>query len=326
MKKTAAILFCIISLAACKKELSEQFYVYNNSPLNDTTWNNMPLSDAFIDSIEDHIGIPNFFIDSANASTATHLNLNDSIEVTIPANSCTKDGNYIIQNGFIQVQLIPLLKRGDFIRFLVPTINKKYVLESAGNFYLRLIKDGQEVYPAPNNSITIKWRDPAPKTGMSYTIGYPNGRDSLFAWQPLYTNGGTVTIWDSTGQGVNKKGYLLQTPYTDWIGAMKAVDTTQGQTRLNVVLPLNYTNKNTMVFAVFNNTKTAIKLDPDLKSRTFYAANIPLNTPLTLISISLMDQTFYVGQQSTVLTNANPVNVTPQKTTLGNLNNVLDNL
>ena len=120
------------------------------------------------------------------------------------------------------------------------------------------------------------------------------GKDTSFTWQKADI-GSLTGIWYKTGSGPNNKGYEMTTKSIRWIGCGRYVDSTLPKNKLTAILPPNFTNKNTVVFAVLENTKTIIELKADYNSRTFAALNIPLNTKLNIISISKIGNAFYYG-------------------------------
>jgi hypothetical protein len=77
-------------------------------------------------------------------------------------------------------------------------------------------------------------------------------------------------------------GYTIQSTPSQWFSAGAPMDTSLGTTNLNVVLPLNFTNKNTLVFALCNNFRSALKLTPSAGEKIgFYAQHIPTNANIT---------------------------------------------
>ena len=157
-----------------------------------------------------------------------------------------------------------------------------------------------------------------------YEGTYLTNLDSLFTWKQ--TTNGYITTWDSTSQGSANKAFQIYTRSANWISCSNLLDTSSGTTRLNVTLPLNFTNKNSFVFAVFNNNNTAIRLATDFSTRSFYSLHVPLNSSITLLSISFIDNQFYFGTRSVTVTNANRFSVTPAKSSISNIISVLDNL
>jgi len=328
MKKILFIIFITVLLNSCKKEFSDSFTPYTSMGINDTVWTNKPLTGSFIDSVSASLNNSIWFIDSFNIASEKKYKLNDSLELSFPAHYYVfpnTNSPGLIPDGNIKVEFLTLQKKGDYIKALIPVSSNNYLLEPTGSFFVRLSRNGQKVVMAPNYGFNIKWRDDYPKTNMKFFEGFstPN-RDSLFTWLPAAMDG-YISVWDSTSSGVNKKGYQMTSKNTDWISSCYFLDTTK-TTRLNVTLPLNFTNKNSFVFAVVNDKKTVVRLTTDFSTRSFYCLNVPVNTSVTLLSISLIDNTYYLGTRTVTVNNADRFTLTPAKSTPINIISVLDNL
>lgn len=336
MKKIVFILFIVGFFSSCSKDLSTNTFIpYPTMGINDTVWTTKPVSGGFTDSISKAINNTLFFVDTFNVVTGRTIRLSDSLEITFPPYACSTSGGSSpggpggngtsIIDGTIKVEILFLRKKGDFIKFLIPTTSKSYLLESGGSFFVRLSKNGQEVSMSPNTFFKLKWIDATAKTNMSFFEGVSlQNYDSTFTWLP--STRGYVTPWDSTSIGVPKKGYNMYSSVTHWINSDFFLDTTLSRTRLNVTLTLNNTNKNTLVFAVFKNTRTVIRLSADFSTRSFYSLNLPVNSAVTLIGISMIDNQFYYASSDVTVLSANRFSLTPVIKSLSEINLLLDNL
>jgi len=332
MKKIIFLFTIVILFFACAKETSTNtFITYPNNAMNDTAWNTKPVSVGFTDSVSKAINNTIFFSDSFNVATGKTIQFSDSLSISFPAYACTNPNeNVAITTGTIRVDLLVLRKKGDFVKYLIPTTSNNNLLESSGSFFLRLSRNGQEVSLLPNASYKLRWNDVNPKSDMKFFIGIPlQNPDSLFTW--LSSSLGTVSIWDSTGLsslgGLSKKGYDINSNSIHWMNSERFIDTlTTNRTRLNVTVPLNYTNKNTMVFAVFNSQNSIVRLAADFSTRSFYALNIPVNSTINLLSISMIENTFYMASRTVTVLNADRFTLTPVKKEINDINALLDNL
>jgi hypothetical protein len=336
MKKQTTILLLsafasliIMMFSACNKDLSSNnnpFSPYLNNSQNDTVWSTASLhKDATTGPFIPALTSPSFK-DSFNCTTGATLAYGDSLQVIFPPNAYTSN-NGAITSGYITFEVTILQKKGDFIRYDKPTVNYTSILESGGYVYARLSKNGQPVYLSSQASIHVKVKDTLAKTDMNYFVGFSGkyASDSLFCWAP--NSYGKVSIWYDTNPTTYRKlGYDIQTNMLGWFGASFYTDSTPPLTRLNVILPVNFTNKNTEVFAVFKNRKTVVNLLPDFPSRSFYALNIPANTTVTLVSVTKINSNYYLGTNTLQVTNANPITIKPQLITIQQLSNFLDSL
>ncbi len=333
MKKIIIGGFVLMGLiSSCSKSMSDEFVAYAGLGINDTVWTKVPISQGLLDTVSRDLGFQPM-ADTVNAAAGGKIKFNDSLNVSIPAGGCADASNNApITGGTVKVELLSIRKKGDFIRYMIPTTSGKYLLESAGAYYLKLTRGIENLVVSPNATVTIKFQDFAPtKTDYGFFVGVAlQNRDSLFTWLPAGVGSspyGSITPWDSSSFSVPKRGYFLNTKLTNWISADRFLDTvTQARTRINVTMQLNYTNKNTVVFAVFKNQRTVVRLTSDYATRSFYSLNFPVNSAVTLVSISLIDNTYYFGTKDVTVVNANNISLTADKKSLSDISTFLDSL
>ncbi len=291
--------------------MSGDFVSYSNDELNDTTWSRLVNNSSFETALAP-LQTPSI-IDSFNSTAGAVLSYGDSLQVSFPAN------NYVALNGLVtgtvKVEITVLKKRSDFIRFFKPTITTNALLDAANEIDIKLTKNGREVFLQHGAFIKLKLKDILASADMKFfvgTNGIVNG-NTHFLW--LYNSDGKVNIWQDTLQGgiVRKLGYEFVTNKLRWFGGCNIIDSSLPKTRLNVTLPLNYTNKNTTVFVVFKNRKTVVALSADNDKKLFYTLNIPTGSEVTLLSLTRINNDFYLGSKVVSITNANAISLKPEK-------------
>jgi hypothetical protein len=331
MKQLFSILFCACLVAyftSCTKSLSSEFVPYTNVAFNDTSWSTKPLSNDFKDSVANFL-TPPLLTDSFNITSGKQINWGDSIKLFIPPYACSNPTtNAVINYGTIKVEVLALRSKGDFIKHLVSTTSGNYLLETGGSFFVRLLQNGQEVNLSPGTTYKLRTKDTLPKNDMKFFYGStPFSSDSLFTWLPGAGSNvnGTVSIWKDSAT-LNKLGYEMVTNKLHWVNCDYFIDSTLPKTRLNTILPFNFTNKNTIVFAVFKNKKIVVRLNADIGNKSFYALNIPINSDVTLVSLSMIDNKFYLGNSDITVTNANFNSLSPQQKTINDIIQFMDHL
>jgi len=314
--------FAIVStLSACNKAVQDEFVSYNDNALNDTVWNNSGYNANSLNKII----IPDAtrsttIVDSFDCLSECKLTFGDSIQIIFPANSYTDaNGNPITNNtSKIKAEIILLNQKGDFVKYATPTTNIFTLLEASNFCDIKLIKDSKEVNLAPNSQVKVRIKDSTANNNMKFFTGnsVKYFKDSVFAWTP--SSDGKVALWldNSNGGGGKTLGYEFTTSRIRWFGAATFADSSAAKTKLNVILPPNFTNKNTVVFAVLKNSKTIISLLSNPENKTFFTYNIPVNTEFTLISVSKIDGNYYFDSRVIKNANANPVSLSPYKKTL----------
>lgn len=326
------LIVIVASFSACSKDLSDDFRQYPTNPLNDTTWSRTILSTASLNEILDST-LPTPFIDSINLITADTLRFPNNVELSFPANAVNIPAGYTIY-GKIKVEMLALLKKGDIIRALQSTTSNGVLLETFGQVFIKLSNNGRELVLAPSKSIKIRIPDtqdnPMPSMilfkGQESAPPPTSGKDTSATW--LKTNdGSTIGTWYKTGSGPNMKGYEFSTQNLRWICGGKYTDSSGLKNKVTVILPPNFTIKNTVAFAVLENTKTIVELKANYASRSFEANNIPLQKKLIIITLTKIGNDFYYGNRPiNDIGSVAIYNVSPEKKSLQYILTELDKL
>lgn len=325
----AIVLF--VSFTACKKDVSDNFVIYSNNAMNDTIWARNLSTNAAIYSIFDSTA-PQPMVDSFNIATGDTLRFAQNIEIIFPANALvTPNGGTLI--GKIKVEVQSLLSKGDMIKAMKGSTNYAALFESAGSFCIKASKNGQELSLLPSASIKIRYLDPEdnPKSSLYVFAGKESYQmpgwsyDMDFTWLKT-ADGSSINIWYKYGSGPNK-GYEIISKNLRWIAAGKHIDSTVSKANLFAILPPNYTNKNTVAFASFDDTKTVVQLNADYNSRSFTAKNIPLQKKVTIITITKIGNTFYLGKRNVdYFGNTGIYSILPEKKSLKNIIDFIEGL
>lgn len=341
MKQFIFITGCLLMLlfTACKKELSDNFNPYTNSPLNDTIWTRTLAGTAAVHDLFDLLA-PDRIIDSFALAQDTVLNYGDSLSVQFKANSCVVAGvnPQPALSGFAKIAIIPLRKRGDFIKFFRPTsTDNGSVLMAGAGVYIKVWKEEKELSLAQGGTVKIRIPDPdTPKLNMQAFYGKESipvplkGIDTAFSWVrdqdttllPLWTKASTDPL-----RPLFYHGYEINAKSLHWIAAERYSDSSLPKVKVTAVMSPNFTNKNTAVFLVFNQQKTVVNLRADYPSRSFFANNIPLGISAKLISITKIGGDFYLGIESiSSVANVTRHTIKPNKTSLKDILSYLNSL
>jgi hypothetical protein len=338
MKKAGWILGCVAiwCFAACQKELSENsgnFTAYAGHPLNDTAWAPSFSSAASVNTLVQLLK-PAIVIDSFDASKDTTLSFGDSLSLYFKAGTCTEAGGAAAA-GILKLEIFRLQNKGDYIKAFKPTTSNGFLLESAGAFFIRVTKDGRELLLSPGAVLRISFSgNTEPKQNMQVFNGQEgnpvplSGIDTFFDWMRDSDTSWIRVFQKTSGTGgATIKGYEMNVKKLRWVSAERYTDSTKPKTKIFAILPPNYTNKNTAVFAVFMNQTTIVSLKADYPSRTFAAANIPLGTKLKILTISRIGDDTYLGIKDVNDVGTNTFySITPEKKPLKDIVGVLEGL
>lgn len=335
MKVFLYILILSVSLFSCTKEYSEDFFAYQNNTINDTTWKQSITYDAPVHIITDVLsGFQKLYVDSFNANTGGIINFNDSLKLNFPANICTGN-NGLLVNGKIKVELYFLNKKGDFVRFAKSHVSNNLILNGSACFYIKLTQNGNEVFLTNSASYKLFYKatPTSPLTKLFFETLAVQNNDTTYNWLLTETpynslNFGVVNTvqYFDTLTNTTVTGYELTTRKIKWLNCASFTDSIMQPQRLNVVLPVNFTNNNTQVYAVFKNKKTVLGLKADFASRTFYFPKIETGTELNIISISKLGNEYYWANRSLTVQNSNLISLVPEQKTITQINTLLDGL
>lgn len=340
MKKIIFIMGCLglLLVAACNKEVSENFNLYTSHPLNDTIW---AKNDNIIYSVHNLFNnlTPDMIEDTFDVGSGKSLRFGDSLEISFEAGSCV-DGRSpgSRAQGIAELQLLPLKRKGDFIRLFRSTVaGNGSLLETGGGYFIRILKDDKELSLAGNATFKLRFNDvdTAAKLNMQLFYGkedFPvpvESIDRAFFWIRDFDTTPLKT-WEKNSNNPlipSYSGYEMISKNIRWVMAGRYADSTQPKTKVTAILSPNFTNKNTAVFAVFTNQKTVVNLGADYASRSFFANNIPLNSAIKLVSLSKIAGNFYLGETTiSSVAKVTSYKIIPAKTSLKDILSYLNKL
>ncbi|MBL0055511.1 MAG: hypothetical protein IPP31_04830 [Chitinophagaceae bacterium] len=258
-------------------------------------------------------------VNNSNAYVLTPFGL----QCGFPPNCCTGASGQAI-TGTVTVELMLIKKKGDMIRLNRPTVSNGRLLISGGEIYIRMKKNGQEVQLAPNVRITLRYPDAPIFTQMKLFIG-DESVPNLFNWLPspdLPNNTVTVT----------SQQYEIQTNQLRWLNNAYFADTNGLRTKISATLAPQFTNANSMAFAVFKDFRSVVALGAEVSARQFTSIKLPVGKEFTLVVISRQGNDYFMGHTTTMTaspaanTTFQPVSVNPVITNMTNIINYLNTL
>ena len=321
MKRIAAYILTLLSFSSCmKSNVSDSFVPY---PDSDTSW---------IRSVSGRItnAADSLFSMTTMETATVSTNKNDTALFSGNTRVCTNpgfcqytDGSKV--EGEVEIGVLQIRKRGDFIRYSKPTISSNKLLNQVGALRLIITKDGKAVNFSQQSDIRIRYACTVTEDQQSVFTGDTTRYDRAnFLWDA--TSDYASSFADMIGQ-VHETGYSFLCRKQGWIGLGREINS-NSTAKLTAVAPVIFTNANTAIFAIFLNPLTVLRLTPDASSRTFYASGIPVGTPLQLLSISrISNNKLYVALDATIVErNGAIVKLKPEEASIAELNSMLDHL
>ncbi len=338
MSRFFKYLFLILGLtvvfASCKKTSEGDFVP--NPPVQqaDTTW----LVNDSVPPVTAELDKP-VATDSFNCNGSddgNKISISDSVSVVFPSGGCMTTPNkpsttITSKSAKIRANILVLTSKGDIVRHRVPTTSNGILLNFGAYVNIKLTYKGSPVYwnSALQKQIQVKVRtkDRYPTIPMQYFMYQPDstGKDTL--WLPQLNHGPVAPTYVGNGSsGGSNNGYLITSNKIGWFGCANFLNSNPNKTRLNAFLPINFTNKNTVVYAVFNETKTIVRLKANPQGKSYGVAGIPVDSKVTLVSISKIDGLYYLGTSTTSATSSNPITITPHLSNLHSIDQSLRDL
>lgn len=320
--------FLLITIFSSCKKSTDDFVPYESSDFNDTEWtSNAAMSNAKEQLIKTALS-PTPTTATFNALSSNSVDLNANTQLFLPANAYTLNGsNY---SGNVIANLTSVTKKGDYIRNLISSCSPNPLQETVAAFDLNLYSSSKELLGfKQQNKFSLAYGDSNyPMLGYNYYYG--NFIQNIINWtfaDSLITGGQNLNYNQITIQGISKPVYQINSNSLGWMAINKAINL-GATTNCNILLPVNFTNKNTAVFAVFKNNNIVLRLNGNPSNKTFSTNYLPLNSNITFVAISYLDNQFYLGYLETTITNNAQYNIKTTTTpiSLSSLNSFLDGL
>lgn len=332
MKRFLSIVSLALLAISCRKENSNEFYPYPNHELNDTNWYSSIPQAARVRQLDSIFAIhpKEDSVDCINGGT---VNFDDSVFITFPTSFCS--GPAAPGSGKVKIEMIQLKQKGDMIKADRPTMSYDRLLVTGGAIKLRVTYNGQELQLAQGKTITVKIFNKMSNVNTTNDMrvfygkddAYPVTAAQTFTWIPwtdTALNRATPVVSTSTGSQI--RGYQFLSNRFGWVNCDYFSDTSQPRTKATVVLPPNFTNINTNVYAVFKTADIVAQLIPDPVTKTFKINNIYTGKVVTFVSLSYISGNLYLASKElTVGTNMN-MNLTPVQVTKQQIESFLDAL
>jgi hypothetical protein len=325
----------VLFATACQKELSDNNITrYPDHPLNDTVWiKNVP-STAAVHALAELLS-PAIVVDSFDTNKDTTITYGDSLDIRFTAGSCQGTGGVTV-TGKAKLEIFWLKKRGDYIKAFKSTSSNDSIMNGRIVFFVRITKDGKELTLKPGTSIRLRMIDPFGSSHGRLDLFYGretnptpvSGIDTGFTWKKFDNASGMLKPYMKPGFGI---GWEFNINQLRWNGLLEDIDSLKDHstTRISGYFSPNFTNKNTVVFAVYTNLNVIVNLKADINSRTFSAANFLPHGRIKLLSISKIGEDFYLSTKDIIDPGLNKglvFKLTPEKKSLNEIKQFLDSL
>lgn len=316
-----------VLFTACAKE-TDKFTPYSTSELSDLEWSSTGMSDTKSKTIVAALQ-KSVYTNSFNSNSGITTDFSSSLQLQLPAYSYTLNSTNF--NGNINTKLVELSGKGDFIRNLIPNCNDNGLYDVKAVYQLKLTNNAGDILGIQSGmSYNIKLADVNTSTDYKFIDGVTTPvSDGSIIWSVADSiKTGYLMLDNAVINGQTQKVFNLTCKKQNWISVAKPINFSNIASSDIILSGTNFTNKNTVVFAVFNDYNTVLKLDANVTTKTFAAKNLPVGANITLVSVSYIDGQFYLGKQAITVSNVALYTIKPAATPVSvlTLSNYLDTL
>jgi hypothetical protein len=279
-------------LTACQKNID--IFVpdpgQGNGP--DTTWHPTVTSTMPVSVLKNNLLIQPYIDTITSGANTTTVITPFGIQLTFPPHCCANAAGQII-TGSVQVQLMLVKKKGDMVRLNKPSTYNDSMMVTAGQFFIKLTKNGQPVQLAPGVRVNIRYVDLPTNQQMKLFFG-DETNTSGYNWLP-----NTDLVNNTIIAGT--QSYEIFTKQLGWISLAHIYDlSSAAKVSVTVDMPSHFTNANTMAFTVFKDLRSTVAMKGDQNTRKFITGKLPVGKQITVVVISRQVDDYYLGYQTAI--------------------------
>lgn len=263
------------------------------------------------------------------------VNANDGIRIIteletiidIPGAAFEDASGNIVSNTDILFTYVELKDKGSIVLYNKPTVTSDQIIETGGVFYFSVtdLSGENELRLANGKSINVRTEADNPVDDMELFWGVVDSEN--FFWLEADNNPNTwnnvmASEWELLDSNIVTEGlgYEFLSDRLAWINCDRFLDIPADQlTSVCVALPDNYTNQNTIMFAIFKDINSVVGLFGDADKKMFcesYEA-MPIGYDVDFISITaFLDGTYHYASRSTTITANHEDSMVPEEKTL----------
>ena len=310
------ILSLLLVFWSCNKEDKDVFT--SSVDTTDTVWvDNSPTSTKTdFQHLLDTLSTPAEIRQISDIKSKQSISFADDVVVDIPASSF-KDESGRQAEGPAIVAFWLLNNRGEMIRNHFSNISNDEALKTAFAFKLSIIQNGKELVLSGNKETEIFLGDDNAESGFKLYKEVPASNRTNWT----QTSDGRISV----DRHNSKKGYSIELEQLGWLLAGQEFKSDKS-TSITASLPKIFTNANTKLYVLLNDRKGMLEMGQDKNQKSFFANNIPTNSTGVVVSISSINNNYYLGTQEIELKHKLHIKINPSIISLAELNAFMDNL
>jgi hypothetical protein len=289
-------------LCSCHKEDSDVFISSVDNA--DTVWVDNSTTGAkqdFQQLLDTLVSVPDENLIS-NIKKNQTIDIGSDLILDLPPNGFL-DNSGKVAEGPASVSILYLTSRGEMLKNKISGISNGQPLKTEFVLKLVFLQNGTELTLANNKKIEIFIKNDNPVIGNRLFTNTPAPDRSNWTDFP---NGQISTISHNS-----KKGYSLLLGQLPWMLAGQGVNADQ-VTTVTATLPNIFTNANSKMYALLNDRNGIVEMGQNKNSKSFFADNIPLGSSVKVISVSSVDNNYYLGFEDLKVKNKDHAKLKPK--------------
>ena len=306
-----AVLIGSVLFTQCKKD-------ENEDPTPTPTTPNNPVAPATIAQVFAQNGVQ-AATTQANMSISQTATLS-GVKITIPNNAFITDGGAPV-TGIVDISIKGIFTKKDIILTGAPANAAGKLIATKGCVKVNASQNSQTLRVAPGSNITVNV--PEPGTPVSnlrkFYAQQISVTDPNKVWRASADTNALVALFDTTTQ---KYYYQARLDSVAWLNTGYEWDTTAAKTTVNASLDTSYTSSNCTVYLSLNGKMVVGAMYPQGPG-FFSINNIPIGINVNFVVIAVKNGTYYSVITPATISNNHTQGLTPQSTTLSNIQSAL---
>ena len=283
-----------------------------------------------------------FFVNAQKEGDTYSFSVEEGIEIITPEGTriffepnslVSSNGNSI--SGIVELEVIELSNAADMIVYDRPAItHRDELLNSVGSYFIRAMQNNTELKLADDKSILINIPTNDYKEQMELFYGFE--LEDVFAWREADNNPSvTSNVWPSEIEYDNPNNWTTSFEMTSqelgWIGCKTyaASDglTNETSSKICIDLPLEYEDRNTLVFIIFEDINGITQIHSNPFKTEFCNDNLPEGAMVTIVVVSVQgEDEYHLGYKDITISDNLDVAIHPESTNLQGILDILESL
>jgi hypothetical protein len=305
----------VLFFTECKKDKTEDPATTPSTPASPSGPNN--LTELFA---QNGAQVQTLQVDASTTFTATV----GGVKIAFPANAFVSPSGGTL-TGLVDITLKEVLTKKDIILTGAPANAQAKLISTKGCIKVSASQNSQtmRVNPGANTYVDVPEPGVTPTSGIKkFYAASISVTDSSKIWRASSDTAAVTAIYNSSNQ---KYYYHAKLDSAAWLNAGSYYDTIAPTTTVTVNLGSSFDGTTAAVYISLNGSMTVGALYHQGQG-VYKISNIPVGKNVVLLALGIKSGTYYYASAATTITIGHTQNLTPQSTTLNDIQTQLSAL